>query len=239
MFRTIWKDWTSPNKIIATACVVGAALGPAFYAFGPVLLEKLLPGDSGTEVAIQQNSIVLKQLAEALERSRENPGELQPQPEKVSSPITAAPAPTAPAGANVSKEPEGEALARRDTGLPPADIAKPSAVEAKPPIVVTPPSAVPQVPASTAPSVFGVFEQEKFDLCGFHGFTARLVTGKAGQEVLIESEDRSIPDRSFRGYELSMPLEQPIRLWDKCVVGVGYSSNAGIRQIVFSVALEG
>jgi hypothetical protein len=93
------------------------------------------------------------------------------------------------------------------------------------------------LPARPGKSVFGVLEEQKFDLCGFHDFTARLVTKEA--RVTILSGDRAIPDRNFRGYERSIPLQTPTKLWDHCVVSVERKSLAGTIQIVFSSTVDG
>lgn len=76
-----------------------------------------------------------------------------------------------------------------------------------------------------------VFANEKFDLCGFRGFSASLSPDSAG--IGIASLDRSIPDRTFRGYENSLPVGETVRLWGNCSVTANYETRAGVTRLTF------
>jgi hypothetical protein len=89
-------------------------------------------------------------------------------------------------------------------------------------------------PASPA-RIIGVFEKQIFDLCGFKEFSAKLLAKDGAKAIGISSRDRNIPGRSFRGFELSLPLETPTKLWDGCVVAASYDVKAGVPRIMFSV----
>lgn len=85
---------------------------------------------------------------------------------------------------------------------------------------------------------FGVFENEDFELCGYTGFTARILdSGAAG--IVLRSQDGGIPGRSFRGYEKRLALKTPINLWPGCTVAVASTDQAGVRRLVFSVISGG
>ena len=92
---------------------------------------------------------------------------------------------------------------------------------------------------STAPRTmafsesFGVFEDQEFDLCGYSDFTA----AKSGSNsVSLSSSDRSVPGRSFRGYQRRVPLGDAIDLFDGCIVEIEYDDSAGVGRLQFNVS---
>lgn len=55
-------------------------------------------------------------------------------------------------------------------------------------------------------NVISVFEEQEFDICGYKYFSAKIVKLKnAVQKIKIHSNDRSIPDIPFRGFEMNTP----------------------------------
>ncbi|HEY9057880.1 MAG TPA: hypothetical protein VIN77_12080 [Aurantimonas sp.] len=82
---------------------------------------------------------------------------------------------------------------------------------------------------------FSVFEGEEFDLCGFTEFSARLTGNSATPEVHLRSLDRSIPGRSFRGWEQIVGLREPAEIFEDCLVAADEEIAAGTRRVIISV----
>jgi hypothetical protein len=81
------------------------------------------------------------------------------------------------------------------------------------------------------PVSFGVFEGSVFRLCGYEDFTARV----SGAKIVLASNDRDIPDRTFRGYEHSMVPGAAEELWPGCRVSATYAAVSGATRITISV----
>lgn len=96
------------------------------------------------------------------------------------------------------------------------------------------PMPAPAVPRPRSETVISVLPDQKFDLCGRRGFSAKL--GASG--VIIRSEDRAIPGRTFRGYERILSPGSSTELWPGCTVAVSTRTLAGVEQMVFKTAKE-
>jgi hypothetical protein len=175
-------------------------------------------------IIVQRHSEVLEKLNQTLEKlAREPEDALHPVPNGEDTPRQQSP--VGPVVATPTPEP------RVDPSEAEPNFARPAPPKAPQP-------APPAGEGEGRVSVFGVFEQQKFDLCGYRDFTARITQNEAGPAVTLSSEDRSIPERTFRGYERTFLLQTPVRLWKNCTVGVGHSTTNGISRIVFSVDRE-
>lgn len=221
----------SSTNILTGIAALAVVLAPPFYSFGPVILDWLLPRPqpptAHIEQSLKQNQEVLEALTRTLDRmdkdSERNPGDGESGQDDPKIPGV------------VASQPSKEAEKPVSTAPIPAEPQLPSA-----PVSPQPRSQPKQVARSHEPGVvktIGVFEREKFDLCNYRGFSATI--DGAGGAVTIASEDRSIPDREFRGYKKTLPVSQPMQLWDGCIVGVGVQTTAPVRRIVFSVLVTG
>ncbi len=76
-----------------------------------------------------------------------------------------------------------------------------------------------------------VFSDEEFELCGYSRFKAEL----SNSQIRLTSQDRSIPDIPFRGFEKKVPPETMTTLWPGCIVIAGYTKVSGTVRIGFSV----
>ena len=74
-----------------------------------------------------------------------------------------------------------------------------------------------------------VFEETPFDLCGYSEFT---VKGDAnGNELIVRSRDRSIPDTPFRGLESRIAVNNTTELFTGCWVLFNYSVTGSVARI--------
>lgn len=101
--------------------------------------------------------------------------------------------------------------------------------------ITTPPQETKQEIKTNAIS-FGIFEEERFNLCGYEKFSAQISSNST--KIIISSLDRNIPDRGFRGYEKELTLHTPIQLWHNCLVAVDINITQGIRRIILSIIKE-
>lgn len=85
-----------------------------------------------------------------------------------------------------------------------------------------------------AQQTLGIFENQKFELCGYRDFQAALLGGETAR-IVLSSPDRAIPGRAFRGYERALPLDTAVELWKDCSVTASYERKAGITRILLSV----
>ncbi len=80
-----------------------------------------------------------------------------------------------------------------------------------------------------------VFEEQIFELCGYQEFTAKVAKTTDGKSAIkIRSMDRSIPNRSFRGYDKIVPINEMVELWPNCSAAFKYESLASTKRIVIS-----
>lgn len=91
---------------------------------------------------------------------------------------------------------------------------------------------------NTKVNAFGVFENEKFELCGFDNFQAS-VSFRDDMSIRLHSSDKRIPDRKFTGFVMVLPLEKVVELWPNCLVAFDYEDLAGVRRIAVSVSGSG
>jgi len=77
-----------------------------------------------------------------------------------------------------------------------------------------------------------IFEGTEFDLCGYHRFQAYVIdkSGSAAS-VRINSEDRTIPNRTFRGYSKNIFINTNVELWPNCIVTISYQTLASTTRI--------
>ena len=76
---------------------------------------------------------------------------------------------------------------------------------------------------------FSVFEETPFDLCGYSEFT---VKGDAnGNELIVRSRDRSIPDTPFRGLESRVTVNKTTELFTGCRALFNYSVTGSVARI--------
>ena len=80
-----------------------------------------------------------------------------------------------------------------------------------------------------------VFENDFFSFCGYQKFQARVVSGNGGfAKVRIQSEDRAIPDRTFRGYSKDVPVNEEVDFWQGCKAILTYSISPTTKRITIT-----
>ncbi len=245
------------GRVLTIAGATIAALAPAIYAFGPVLVDRWLDDDKPAQEEKQRTDALLQSLQSTLDQlAKSQPPQQAPAPDAPKPDVETAPA---QAGAEVPAVvpppvqpgvPVPPPAVVADVPLPqasgsgPNDVLQAALPQAENPAAALRHPAPRQPPAATAPpeaaipdageakpAVFAVFEGEKFDLCGYSGFTAQL----ASSNVQLASDSRDIPGSTFRGFQTSIGLNQPVELWPKCVVAIGAQKGSGAARIVLSV----
>ncbi len=84
--------------------------------------------------------------------------------------------------------------------------------------------------------VISVLEEQVFELCGYKGFTAKVIKKIDGkQEINIRNRNRNIPGSEFRVYEIDLPIEQVVKLWPRCTVSFKLENLASTELIVISL----
>ena len=79
---------------------------------------------------------------------------------------------------------------------------------------------------------FTVFEEARFDLCGYNGFTATAKQSVDGVGVIrLSSTDRSIPDQPFRGLSEQVVTDQIFELLPECLILLNHEKTSGIARI--------
>ncbi len=232
----------------ATGGVVAITL-----AFGPVVFDHLLnranppPLDADT-------SVLLGELAEALRGVAQ-----QRAPEPVApSPIEAVATGSAETAVAAPREVQSEAYvpapvaapvevlvadvpravapkAAEQPTLPPTRVANlPEFDLSEPPFSGSPSREAAVVERKTKTASIAVFEGEKFELCGYGDFSART----SGDSIVLASNDRGIPGRTFRGFERKLEPRVPQPLWPDCIVAADAHTAAGTTRIAIS-SIEG
>lgn len=113
----------------------------------------------------------------------------------------------------------------------PRDVQEAAPIVALPAVQTDAPRVVAKEPTSSSHS-FGVFPQEKFELCGYADFSANV---SITSEVRISTPNRSTPASGFRGFERTLPVRLPTEIWEGCTLAVDHTRVSGIVRIVISV----